>query len=299
MSLALVLVAGSAEGHLADTALADARGALARRGIAAGMPERLGPDAGEMAVAGGDAPTVRGEATAALAGTGIDVFAVPAEGRRKRLLVADMEATVIENELLDDMARMIGRADEVAAITRAAMEGALDFADALRARVALFAGLPAAALDAAARGIRPAAGAATLVRTMAAHGAATALVSGGFTIFVEPVAAMLGFASAFGNVLGRTGEGGLTGAVDRLDVTAEGKRVVLERLAADHRIRPAATLAIGDGANDIPMLEAAGLAIGVRPKPAVARAVVNHIVHGDLTAALYAQGYRRAEFATG
>ncbi|MCC7273888.1 MAG: phosphoserine phosphatase SerB [Alphaproteobacteria bacterium] len=296
MTHVLTLVAGAAESRLGPGAVAAAAAALARRGAAVGGPDPLSDVACDLPFAGLAPAIAQGIAAAALADAAIDVFALPAAGRAKRLLVADMEATVIENELLDDLAHAIGRGAEVAALTRRAMDGEIDFAQALRQRVALFAGLPASVLDAAGRGIRVAPGAATLVRTMRAAGAVTALVSGGFTIFVDQVRAAIGFDVAYANVLARGDRGTLTGELAGLDVTPEGKRAILVELAGRNGIPLAATIALGDGANDVPMLQAAGLAIGVHPKPIVARAIAHRIVHGDLTAALYAQGYRRAQF---
>ena len=299
MTHVLTLVAGPAEGPLGQGAVDRAAAALAGQGAAVGDADWLEPRrACDLPYSAADPAAAHQAAADALAGSAVDVLAVAAAGRRKRLLVADMEATIIENELLDDMAAMVGLEAEVGQITRRAMAGEIDFAQALRHRVALFQGMPRDLLDRAAQGIRPMAGAATLVATMRRGGARTALVSGGFTYFVERVAALIGFDDAFSNRLGWT-EGRLSGEVTELSITAEGKLDRLTRLADRHAVPLDATMAIGDGANDLLMLAAAGLGVGFRPKPIIARAIGNRIVHGDLTAALFIQGYRRSEFVAG
>ncbi|BBK42447.1 phosphoserine phosphatase SerB [Allostella vacuolata] len=299
MTHVLTLVAGATEDALGPAAVAVAGRAMAAAGAAVGDPDWLDPGrACDLPFAARDPDAAHRAASAALEGAAIDVLAGPAARRRRRLLVADMEATIIENELLDDMAALVGLQAEVATITRQAMAGEIDFAAALRQRVRLFRGQPRALLERAAAGIRPTPGAATLVATMRAAGAVTALVSGGFMLFIEPVRAAIGFDLAFGNELGLDADR-LSGEIPQLPITAEGKRAVLRDLAAAHGLAMDETMAIGDGANDLAMLAAAGLGIGFRPKPVIARAVANRIVHGDLTAALFAQGYRRTEFRPG
>ncbi|WP_374444086.1 phosphoserine phosphatase SerB [Stella sp.] len=299
MTHVLTLVAGAAEGRLGPSVPAAAQAALAGAGARVGMPDWLAPGiACDLAYAADDPAAAHAAAALALAPAAIDVLATPVAGRRRRLLVCDMEATVVENELLDDMAALAGLGDAVAAVTRRAMAGEIDFAASLRHRTRLFAGYGEALLAAAARGIRPVAGARTLVATMRRSGALTALVSGGFSIFVDRVRAELGFDLGFANRLAWDGDL-LTGEVAELAITAEGKRATLERLAAERHLSTAEAVAIGDGANDLAMLAAAGLAVGFRPKPPVAAAVANRIVHSDLTAVLYLQGYRPAEFAAG
>ncbi|HJU20657.1 MAG TPA: phosphoserine phosphatase SerB, partial [Stellaceae bacterium] len=233
---------------------------------------------------------------AALSGAAIDVLVQRAGPRKKRLLVADLEATVIENEMLDELADLIGLYPRVAAITRRAMNGEIDFHSALAERVALLAGAPASMLDAAAARIRIAPGAAPLVATMRRNGAVTALVSGGFAIFAEPVAEWLGFDHVVANRLDVAG-GRILGTVPPPVVNGEEKRRTLLALAAAHGIAPAETLAVGDGANDLPMLDAAGLGVAFHAKPRVAAAAHWRLDHADLAGLLYAQGYRREEFA--
>ena len=228
----------------------------------------------------------------------LDVVVQPVAGRRKLLLLADLESTIIENEMLDELADFLGLRAEVAEITRQAMNDEIDFAAALDARVRLLKDLPSNALDEAAARIRVTPGAAALVATMRANGAATALVSGGFHVFAEPVRRALGFDSVIANQL-ELAEGRLVGTVRRPIVTRETKLASLKTLAVERGIGIAATLAVGDGANDLPMLEAAGLGIAFHAKPAVAARARARIDHADLTALLYAQGYRAAEIVAG
>lgn len=226
----------------------------------------------------------------------LDVIVQPAANRRKRLLVADMDSTMIGQECIDELADFVGRKAEVAAVTEAAMRGELDFAEALDARVALLKGLEDSAIDRCrAERVSLMPGARTLVRTMAAHGAHTLLVSGGFTRFAGPVAAEIGFAEVRANVLGIEGEK-LTGLVAKPIVDAEAKRRALEETASAHGIPLAEAMAVGDGANDIPMVRAAGLGVAYHAKPALAAAADARIDTNDLTALLYAQGYARSEW---
>jgi phosphoserine phosphatase len=268
--------------------------------VAAAMPGaagpiRLGPEACELVLDAENADTVAAHARTALAGAAIDVLVQEETDRRKRLLVVDLEATVIENEMLDEIAAFIGLHRQVAAITARAMNGEIDFVAALEQRVALLAGIEEGVLDAAAARIRVTSGAACLVATMRRHGAVTALVSGGFAIFAERVARALGFDHVVANRL-EIASGRLLGTVRPPIVTGETKRDVLLSLAALHAIPPRQTLAVGDGANDLPMLQAAGLGVAFRAKPRVAAAAGSRLDHADLSGLLYAQGYRRQDF---
>jgi phosphoserine phosphatase len=227
---------------------------------------------------------------------GVDVVVQPIAGRRKRLLVADMDSTMIGQECIDELADFVGRKAEVAAVTEAAMRGELDFGEALDARVALLKGLEDSAIDRCrAERVRITPGARVLVRTMAAHGAHTLLVSGGFTRFAGPVAAEIGFAEVRANVLGIEGEK-LTGLVAKPIVDAAVKKQALLDAMAERGIAQAETLAVGDGANDIPMVRAAGLGVAYHAKPALADAADARIMANDLNALLFAQGYRRSEW---
>jgi phosphoserine phosphatase len=226
----------------------------------------------------------------------IDVALLRSENRRKRLLIADMDSTMIENETLDELAEEAGIGDRIAAITARSMRGEIDFADALRERVAMLAGLEVGALDRTAARIRPTAGAETVVRTMRAAGAFTALVSGGFKFCTALVRVRLGFDVDDANDL-VIADGKLTGALVEPVLDQNAKRVALERFAAARGITAADCLAVGDGANDLAMLGTAGLGVAYRGKPIVAAAAGVRIDHGDLTALLYLQGYTKAEFA--
>ena len=219
--------------------------------------------------------------------------------RRRRLLVADMDSTMITVECIDELAGYAGIKAEIAAVTERAMSGELDFAAALKERVALLKGLDEAAIAQCLDekvGITP--GAIPLVRTMKREGARAVLVSGGFTAFADKVGRTIGFDAVVANEL-HIENGRLTGTVGPAIVGAQGKRDALLDAAALAGVGPQESIAVGDGANDVPMLEAAGLGIAYRAKPAAAAAAAARIEHNDLTALLYAQGYRRAEWEPG
>jgi phosphoserine phosphatase len=228
----------------------------------------------------------------------LDVALVPAEGRRKKLLVADMESTIIEQECLNELADQVGLRDKVSAITARAMRGELEFEQALRDRVGLLRGLDASILHNVYANVTLMPGAETLVRTMQAHGAKCALVSGGFSFFTERIAAKLKFDRHQSNTLILDGNK-LAGTVAQPILGREAKLAALQSLTRELDLHPADTMAVGDGANDLDMLRAAGLGVAFRAKPLVAAKAQVAIVHGDLTALLYLQGYRREDFATG
>lgn len=231
-----------------------------------------------------------------LQGEGIDLALQPAEGRRKKLLLADMDSTLIDQECIDELAAAAGVGAEVAAITERAMQGALDFDGALLARVALMKGLAESVIaDVLAARITLRPGGAALVATMKAAGAYTALVSGGFTAFAAPIAAQLGFHEARANRL-LIEAGRLTGDVARPILGRAAKAEALAALCAAHRLTAREVMAVGDGANDLAMLKAAGAGVAFRAKPIVAAECTLRIQHGDLTALLYLQGYRREDF---
>lgn len=232
----------------------------------------------------------------ALDGMAIDSAVLAAAGREKKLMVADMDSTIIAVECIDELADFAGLKDEVAAITEAAMRGELDFDAALQRRVALLAGMTEETLAECYRArVRLNPGAETLVATMRRRGALCALVSGGFTFFTERIAARLGFDVARANRL-EIKDGRLTGRVMPPINNAATKRETLEGLARRHGLSRDQTLALGDGANDILMLQAAGLAVAYHAKPKAAAAADVAIRHGDLTALLYLQGIAKKDF---
>jgi len=237
-------------------------------------------------------------ARAALTGVGerVDVIVQPASGREKKLLIADMDSTMITVECIDELADYAGIKAQIAEITERAMRGELDFAGALHERVALLKGLADAAIDQCrTERVKIMPGAKALVRTMKQRGARTLLVSGGFTRFTGPVAEEIGFDDAVANVL-EIANGALLGTVTLPIVDAARKRMELEAAINDGIDRPL-TLAVGDGANDIPMIQGAGLGVAYHAKPRTREAAAAEIVHGDLSVLLYAQGIASAEWA--
>jgi phosphoserine phosphatase len=232
-----------------------------------------------------------------LAGEPIDVVVQADANRRKRLLIADMDSTMIGQECIDELADRVGLKARVAAITERAMRGDIAFAPALRERVALLEGLPLSTIaDVIAERIKLTPGGRTLVATMRANGAYTCLISGGFSLFAERIAAMIGFDESRANKLVVAG-GRLAGKVEEPILGREAKLATLTDLTARLKLSPDATLAVGDGANDLAMLVGAGLGVAYHAKPLVAAQAHARVDHGDLTALLYMQGYRREEFA--
>ncbi len=226
----------------------------------------------------------------------IDINVVPTVNRRKRLLIADMDSTMIEQECIDELGVVAGVGDKIKAITARAMRGEIDFADALRERVGLMAGLDASVIDKIVREhltLMP--GGKTLVATMKAHGAYTALVSGGFKQFTYRVAALVGFDTNEANDL-IIENGKLSGRVSEPILGKEAKVEALNRISSVHGLTVADAIAVGDGANDIPMLQTAGMGVALHAKPKVQEAAPYCVNHGDLTALLYLQGYAREEF---
>lgn len=240
------------------------------------------------------------EAWAQLDARGFDLAVQPTAGRRKAVLLADMDSTMIGQECIDELADMAGVGPRVAAITARAMNGELDFHEALVARVALLEGLSETVIARVLESrITLAAGGPTLVATMKANGAWTALVSGGFTDFTGPVADRLGFDEQRANVLLSDEDGRLSGRVALPILGREAKVEALEEITAARGLTPADAIAVGDGANDLGMLQLAGMGVALHAKPVVAAQAPVRINHGDLTALLYLQGYGRDEFVAG
>ncbi|MEN0072982.1 MAG: phosphoserine phosphatase SerB [Paracraurococcus sp.] len=297
MSQILTLVAP--KGGLDPALLPRLRDALQGLGAGTGAVDWLAPEeAADLPFDGLAAEQAVAAARAALDGDPVDAIAVPAEGRRKRLLLADMDSTIVTSETLDEIAAYAGLKEEIAAITRRSMNGELDFRQALIERVGMLQGLPVAALERTWEATALTPGARELVATMRANGAHCALVSGGFTFFTGRVAALVGFHAHHSNTL-EIADGRLTGKVGEPILDRDAKLATLKRLAAELSLPLAAALAVGDGANDLAMIQAAGLGVAFRAKPVVAAAARARIEQADLRALLFVQGYRAAEIQGG
>jgi phosphoserine phosphatase len=246
--------------------------------------EDIGAIAGRLRAARGDLP--------------IDIVVQPEIARRKKLFLADMDSTMIGQECIDELADFVGLKADVAAITERAMRGEIQFEPALRERVALLKGLPVDVVDEVlAKRITLTPGGRELVATMRAHGAYTCLISGGFTLFTNRVAAMIGFEENRGNEL-LVEDGKLTGEVAEPILGRAAKLATLNELRESFDLDDLDTLVAGDGANDLGMIQSAGLGVAYHAKPAVAAAAHARVDYGDLTALLYAQGFRRDEFVS-
>ena len=278
--------------------LTEARVAAAARRWGGGEARWLAPGlAAEFDLA--DRPRDAAEAGRALRAEGFDLAIQPARGRDKRLLIADMDSTMIGQECIDELAAEAGIGPRVADITTRAMNGELNFEEALRERVALLKGLPDAVIGRVLAGrITEAPGAATLVATMRARGAHTLLVSGGFTAFSGPVARRLGFDEHRANRL-LAEDGRLSGQVAEPILGREAKVAALHEVSARLGLTPADAIAVGDGANDLGMLRLAGTGVALHAKPAVAAEADIRLDHADLTGLLYLQGIPARAFAGG
>jgi len=298
VDLVATLVSDPAAGAVDDAAIAGAAAAIGRPVTATTLAANVAADLAFQGAAD-DVPAFEAGIRAALAGLPIDVLVQPAASRRKRLLVADMDSTLIGQECIDELAAVAGIAQTVAAITERAMRGEIAFEPALRERVALLAGLDIGVVETVWReriALTP--GAATMVATMRAAGAHVAVVSGGFTVFTERVGRALGVDGHYANRLG-VENGRLTGTVVEPILGRDAKRERLHGLARELAISLSATMAVGDGANDLAMIRDAGLGVAYHAKPVVAAEARARVDHGDLTALLYFQGYSGAEFVDG
>ena len=253
-------------------------------GRAADLEFRVDPDAARAALEGAFPAT--------------DVAVQPAGGRAKKLLVADMDSTMITVECIDELADYAGIKAQIAEVTERAMRGELDFGAALDARVALLKGLSESAIEQClAERVRLMPGATALVQTMRARGATCVLVSGGFTRFAEPVGAEIGFHRVIANRL-VIADGALDGTVERPIVDSATKLETLLAVRGELGLAAMDTLAVGDGANDLAMIREAGLGVAYHAKPIVAAAAGVRVDHGDLTALLYAQGIAKRDWVT-
>jgi phosphoserine phosphatase len=292
LKLVATLVANPRKGGLSDAAIARAAQAAPCQTELRWLDPAIAADL----IFDGELEAARQRFRAFAQGEAIDIIVQPAEGRAKKLLIADMDSTLIGQECIDELAAEVGVGAHVAAITERAMRGEIAFEPALRERVALLAGLPQGVIArvlATRIVLNP--GARTLVQTMRARGAYAAIVSGGFTQFTGAIAARLGADEHRANQL-VVEDGRLTGRVHEPILGREAKLAALRELSARLGLAHSQTLAVGDGANDLSMLGAAGLGIAWRAKPAVAAAAHARIDHSDLTALLYAQGISRNAF---
>lgn len=265
------------------------------RALALGEPVVLGPDAVDISVSG-EVADLKAQVATAIGDQPIDFAVQPAENRRKRLLIADMDSTIINVECLDELADFAGVKDKVSEITERAMRGELAFEGALRERVGMLKGLGVEALQSCyEQRVQLNPGAEILVRTMAQHGARCALVSGGFTFFTSRVAQAAGFHLNRANTLIEA-DGALTGQVGDPILGKEAKLAALNEETSALGLTPTDALAVGDGANDLAMIEAAGLGVAYRAKPIVAAQAHAKVDHTDLTTLLYFQGYKASEF---
>lgn len=283
LTIATLIAAGRLDERLVDTALARVPDATRAGWVEQGSAIDI------------EIPDVAAARHALEGWEGVDLIALPL-GRDIRLFVADMDSTMIGQECIDELADYAGVKPQVADITDRAMRGELDFEGALRERVALLAGLPESAIaQCLAERVRPNDGAETLVRTLNAQGIETLLVSGGFTAFAMPVAARLGFREVEANVLD-VNEGLLSGQVHGRIVDSRYKKAALVDRRTSSGLTPSQTMAIGDGANDLPMVEEAGLGVAYRAKPVLAAAADARLDHHPLSALLWALGMPRANW---
>jgi phosphoserine phosphatase len=299
MTHAATLISNPSEPALDAASLQRARAALPGAGEPQWLDPGIAADISFTPAGAIDQRKLADELRAILAGRPIDVVVQPQAHRRKRLFLADMDSTMIGQECIDELADNAGFKATVAAITERAMRGEIAFEPALRERVALLKGLPQSVIDEVIeKRIVLTPGGRALIATMRANGAYTCLVSGGFTLFTARIGGVLGFDEDRANTLVMDANDRLSGLVGEPILGREAKLETLNELRQRLKLSHQETMAVGDGANDIPMIEAAGLGVAYHGKPAVAAAAAARIDHGDLTALLYAQGYQRADFVT-
>ncbi|MTH96730.1 phosphoserine phosphatase SerB [Roseibium sp. RKSG952] len=294
MSLVATLVSNPAKPAVSAELIASAASRLPLTADPVVLAEDIAAD---FAFDGMQPETARQALIDLIDGEPVDVFVQPQLGRKRKLLIADMDSTMIRQECIDELAAELGLKDRISEITERAMQGEIAFDPALRERVALLEGLPVSSVETVlSTRIQLMPGGRTLVQTMKENGAYCALVSGGFTHFTQAVAALLGFDENQANTLLEQ-DGKLTGQVSEPVLGRDAKRQRLAELMDERDLSAAETIAVGDGANDLAMIELAGAGIAYRAKPAVAAAADYRVDHGDLTALLYFQGYRQSEFS--
>jgi phosphoserine phosphatase len=302
MSLVATLICNPANPALDSSVVDGARAILPSPGPAQWLFDEVAVDipfAGQIAFEVADIDAVASRLREARGDLPIDIVVQPLASRRKKLFLADMDSTMIGQECIDELADFAGLKAHVAAITERAMRGEIEFEPALRERVALLKGLPVGVVDQVLKKrITPTPGGRELVATMRAHGAYTCLISGGFTLFTSAVATMIGFQENRANEL-VVRDGKLSGEVKAPILGRAAKLATLIELREAFDLDDIDTLVTGDGANDLGMIQHAGLGVAYHAKPAVAAAAAARIDHGDLTALLYAQGFRRDEFVEG
>lgn len=294
MSFFLTLIAAGA--HLTPGHLERALRYLETQGIAlAGKPVWLAPHrAADLPLSGRPHFNQMQALRRGFEGDQVDVIVSAAENRRKTLFFADMDSTIVTTETLDELAVFAKVGDQVADITRRTMNGTIDFYEAIRQRVEMLKGLPESALKDVLAQTEISPGVEITLRVMNRHGVHSSIVSSGFTYFTAGIAARCGFDDHFGNTMDIE-NGVLTGRVPEPILDKEAKLVTLRRKCEQFGCDPVQTLAIGDGSNDIPMLQAAGLGIAYRPRPMVAETIDNQLLHTDFTSVLFAQGYSEAD----
>jgi phosphoserine phosphatase len=297
MSLVATLICNPANPALDSTVVDGARAILPSAGPAHWLFDEVAVDVPFASAE--DIRAIENRLRKARGDLPIDIVVQPQAFRRKKLFLADMDSTMIGQECIDELADFVGLKAHVAAITERAMRGEIEFEPALRERVALLKGMPVSVVDEVlAKRITLTSGGRELVATMRAHGAWTCLISGGFTTFTNAVADWIGFQENRANQL-KIEDGKLTGEVSEPILGRATKLATLLELRESFDLDDIDTLVVGDGANDLGMIQQAGLGVAYHAKPAVAAAAAARIDHGDLTALLYAQGYRRDQFVGG
>ncbi|MFC1673112.1 phosphoserine phosphatase SerB [Pseudomonadota bacterium] len=297
MDNVLTLIANPANGVLDDSTVSTARAALNDAGAATAPEDWLSAGEAVDIPFGAALEDAESAVRAALGDAPIDVIAQRTYRRKKKLIIADMDSTIVEGETLDELAEFAGFKAEIVAITQRAMRGELDFAEALKERVAMLKDLGESYLDETMKGVNLNPGAKELIATMGANGAFTALISGGFSFFTDRVRQDVGFDMSLGNKL-EIIDGKLTGKVIPPVVDKDTKLEMLIDMAEQQGLGMSDTMAIGDGANDVPMLAQAGTGIAYHAHPVARETARARLDFADLSGALFVQGYRRADFIT-